>query len=356
MRCADVAFLVTLGLATVPSMSVAQTARAETVEIVSDGVRLAGTLYLPGIEPAAAVVLLGVAGPDDRDLRLGSLAPFRALAEHLQQAGLAVLSLDDRGVGGSGGDWWLADYATLAADALSAVEYIAWRPDVDAARIGLFGLSEGSAIAMMAAAHAPERIAFLILGSPPGLPGEATLRGQLEDALKTSPAAVADPVRAAFDRFVGLARGAATDSTVLAEFAAFLAGPGALLIPPYRFVPATPEARAALFSGPWYRSQLDYDPATFLARVTAPTLVIGGALDPVLPPAKHHPPLAAGIGSRDVRFDVVDGVNHLLLPAETGSPAEYGRIRESTDTRVLARITEWLAARGLTGGVHAIER
>ena len=102
-----------------------------------------------------------------------------------------------------------------------------------------------------------------------------------------------------------------------------------------------------LFSSPWYRSQVEYDPAAFLSRVTAPVLIVGGGLDPVLPPERHHPPLVAGLGSADVRAEVVPGVNHLLLPAATGSPTEYARIREAADPRVLALVIGWLAERGL---------
>lgn len=325
--------------------------RVVPVQVVSeaDGTVLAGDLHRPGGDAQrAAVVLLGVAGPDDRDLSAGPIAPFGALARHLQSHGVAVLTLDDRGVGGSGGDWSRADYAMLVLDALSAVDHLARRPEVDAGRIGLLGLSEGSAIAMMAAAEATGRVAFLVLGSPPGLLGEEALRLQLVTMLANAgiEGDAAAHVHTTFDRFVSLARAAGSDSTARSEFERFLAGPGRTLVPPYRFVPSDPAGRAALFSGPWYRSQLDYDPATFLARVTVPTLVIGGALDPVLPPVEHHPSIAAAIASTDTRFEVVNGVNHLLLPATTGAPAEYSRIRASADPRVLALIVDWLEARG----------
>lgn len=120
-------------------------------------------------------------------------------------------------------------------------------------------------------------------------------------------------------------------------------------MPPYAFVPAGARERAVLFSSPWYRSQVDYDPAAIQGRVTAPVLIVGGELDPVLPPQLHHAPLDAGIGSPDVRAEIVAGVNHLLLPATTGSPAGYATIREAADPRVLSLVTGWLAARGLAG-------
>lgn len=324
-----------------------------TVRSRADGVELMGDLSLPGrVSPAPAVLLLGPTGPDDRNLRFGRLEPFRALAEHVQAHGMAVLTLDDRGVGGSGGDWRLADYSTLADDAASALDWLSDHPAVDSSRVGVLGLSEGSAVALIAAARQPERIGFLILGSPPGLPGERALEHQLEETLAAFGIAdrEADAIRETFRRFVALSRQASADTSSLPDFEAFLAGPGAALIPPYRFVPAAADGRARLFSSPWYRSQLDWDPRPFLPEVRAPTLVIGGDLDPILPPALHHPPLAAGLDGADVRFEVIAGVNHLLLPSTTGAVAEYRALHRSADPRVLELITGWLVSRGLLAG------
>jgi len=310
------------------------------------GAALAGDLYMPrggAGGGSAGVLLLGVAGPNDRSLSFGDLAPFAALAERLQAAGVAVLTLDDRGVGGSAGSWAEAGYDVYVSDALAAHTWLAGRPGVDPERVGFFGLSEGSAVAMMAAAQRPEGVAFLILGSPPGRSGEAALRAQLEASLAAMEMdqAMADQWRSAFEEFLALAR--AGDTSGLTRF---LAGPGAALVPPYAFVPQEPGAQARLFAGPWYRSQLDYDPARFLHGVEAPTLLIGGALDPILAPAANHPPILAGIGSADVRAEVLQGLNHLLLPARTGHPSEYADIDVPVDERVLALIEEWLTERG----------
>jgi uncharacterized protein len=314
------------------------------------GIELAGDLYLPArVTPAAAILLIGPTGPDDRNLSFGRLEPFRALAEHLQAEGMAVLTLDDRGVGGSGGDWRLADYATLAEDASSALALLTDHPAVDASRVGVLGLSEGSAVALMTAAREAGQIRFLILGSPPGLSGEDALRYQLEQTLANSMVGdrEADAVRETFRRFIALSRRASADTTSLRDFEAFLAGPAAGLIPPYRFVPTDAAGRAGLFSSPWYQSQLGWDPRFLLSDITAPTLVIGGELDPILPPALHHPPLAEGLDRTDVWLEVIPGVNHLLVPATTGAATEYRDLHQSADSRVLKLITVWLESRGV---------
>jgi hypothetical protein len=90
-----------------------------TVEVAifgaTDGDRLSGSLCLPPSEaPVPAVVLLGVAGPNDRDLGFAGHRAFAVWADHLCREGVAVLRWDDRGVGASGGDWRQAGYEVLA--------------------------------------------------------------------------------------------------------------------------------------------------------------------------------------------------------------------------------------------------
>jgi uncharacterized protein len=85
-----------------------------------------------------------------------------------------------------GGDWRMADYALLAADAAASLEWLAGHPAVVGSRVGILGLSEGGAIALTVAALQPERVAFLILASPPGLPGERALEDQLERTMRES--------------------------------------------------------------------------------------------------------------------------------------------------------------------------
>src|SRR4051794_30099998 len=69
------------------------------------GHTLAGTLTLPKgaskDHPVAAVVTISGTGPQDRDenLGFGGFRPFRQFADSLGRRGIAVLRMDDRGVG-----------------------------------------------------------------------------------------------------------------------------------------------------------------------------------------------------------------------------------------------------------------
>src|SRR5690606_27405341 len=84
------------------------TATEVTVRNEAGGLALAGTLTIPRDATASArvpaVVLITGSGSQDRDSATPALpgyAPFRQLADSLSRRGIAVLRMDDRGVGGS---------------------------------------------------------------------------------------------------------------------------------------------------------------------------------------------------------------------------------------------------------------
>lgn len=318
---------------------------AEEISVVSraDGARLAGTLTHPrDARRAPAVLLLSVAGPNDRDMSFAGHAAYAVLADRLTRRGFAVLRLDDRGVGGSEGDWSCASYETLRDDAVSAIEFLRASTNINADCVGVFGLSEGAAIAAMAAAAAP--VAFTVLASPPGLPGEASLRLQFERMLNAHGVSgdQAAAYRQGFEQFVGLARAAAVSVERRLDLERFLAGPGRTLVPPYAFVPRDAAGQARLFSGAWYQSQLALDPAASYAQLRMPALVIGGSLDLILPPGEHHAAIRAA--KPDAEFAVIDGVSHLLQPTLTGAPQEYASTDVTLDARVLDTVERWLLA------------
>ena len=97
----------------------------------------------PGPHPA--VVLITGSGPQDRDYTVSGHRPFLVWADYLTRRGFAVLRTDDRGVGGSGGKLLDSTDEDFARDVLAEVEWLKRRKDIDAARIGLLGHSEGAA-------------------------------------------------------------------------------------------------------------------------------------------------------------------------------------------------------------------
>jgi len=139
----------------------------------SDGVTLRGW-YVPSTNGAAVALLHGSGGA-----RTGVVEHARMLIRH----GYGVLAFDSRGHGESDG-------ATVATgwgareDFVAAARYLADRPDVDPARIGILGSSMGAELAIEAAAHA-NGFAAVVADGPSGR--------TLADGLDSSPP-VADSV------------------------------------------------------------------------------------------------------------------------------------------------------------------
>jgi uncharacterized protein len=132
---------------------------------------LAGTLNVPdGEGPFPAVLLIAGSGQLDRDETMYGHRPFLVLADWLTRHGIAVLRADKRGIGESGGDYMKATTSDFAEDADAGVAYLKERHEVDSARIGLIGHSEGGEIACMLASRNSD-VAFIVLMAAPGLSG-----------------------------------------------------------------------------------------------------------------------------------------------------------------------------------------
>ena len=118
---------------------------AADVVFVSGGVKLAGTVLSPrtrGRHPG--IVFIHGSGPEGRWANA-------VMADDLARHGIVALIYDKRGVGQSGGDWKTSSLEDLATDARAAVHLMAAREDVDPARVGIYGHSQGGFIAPMVA-------------------------------------------------------------------------------------------------------------------------------------------------------------------------------------------------------------
>ncbi|TLP63860.1 alpha/beta hydrolase family protein [Microbispora triticiradicis] len=95
----------------------------------------------------------------------GDGGEFTQQAEWLARAGVVTLAYDKRTVGYS---FRSRDFGLLADDALRMLRVLRQRPDVDPARAGLWGVSEGGWVVPIAAARDP-RAAFVVLVSSPNV-------------------------------------------------------------------------------------------------------------------------------------------------------------------------------------------
>jgi uncharacterized protein len=143
-------------------------AKAETplvhrdVTFADGDVKLAGELILPPTPGRhQAILFLHGSGPEGR---WGS----RYLAHKFARAGFVALIYDKRGVAQSTGDWQTSGFDDLAGDAVAGVRFLATQPEVDPARIGIYGHSQGATIAPLVAERAGD-LAFVIASAASGL-------------------------------------------------------------------------------------------------------------------------------------------------------------------------------------------
>ncbi len=129
-----------VGLASTASAAISVSLRTD------DGVQLAALWQAPG-QPAPAVLLL--------HSYLRTHADWDAVAAELQQAGFAVLALDLRGHGASGGTIPPDSFQPYVRDVKAALAWLEHQPTVTATRIGIAGLSLGATLAVIAAAGDP---------------------------------------------------------------------------------------------------------------------------------------------------------------------------------------------------------
>ncbi len=150
----------------IPSSTAAHTATSTPWPLVEDGVavqtadglELVGTFYAPQdpAPPWPGVILLHMV--------YGSRQDWQEFAGELTGAGYAVLALDMRGHGDSGGS---LEWDKFEDDLLRVWEYFAGRPDVDEGLTGVVGASIGANMALLLGASQPDAAGVVLLS--PGL-------------------------------------------------------------------------------------------------------------------------------------------------------------------------------------------
>jgi predicted acyl esterase len=120
---------------------------AEEIRVpTSKGHALAGTLTLPSgsVAPYPAVIMITGSSPQDRDhlqnkrKPVSYYKPFRQIADAITRRGIAVLRMDDQGVGCSEGrPLKNVTIQERADDNRSGIEYLRSRIEIDKERIGI---------------------------------------------------------------------------------------------------------------------------------------------------------------------------------------------------------------------------
>ena len=281
------------------------------------GHTLAGTLTLPksasSKQPVSAIVTITGSGPQDRDENIGleGFRPFRQLADALARRGIAVLRMDDRGTGASGGTFKGSTSADFAEDVRAGLAYLRTRPEIRGDRLAVLGHSEGAIIAPLVAEKEPTLRAIVLLAGI-AQPGRNALYYQLKNGIEHNTKLTPE----------------ARDSQI-AE------------------IPKKIDAMMA--ADPWMKFFLTYDPAATMRHVKTPVLILTGSRDQQAVP-EQVPLMEAAFkegGNTDVTARVIPDVNHLFVQDTDGFPGNYEKLPAPLMIRddVLTMIGDWLSQR-----------
>jgi dienelactone hydrolase len=284
-------------------------------------------------------------------------------------------------VGGSTGEAFQYTLSDVAGDALAAVRYLKARSDVDSARIGLCGHSQGGIVAPMCAARS-EDVAFIICISGIGNTGEEMFLAQTRLIAEVDGATedeVEDRVQS-MKRIVNLVRDGAGRAELEPEIVRMVQEQKS----PWSEVEEktwsdknldmdgdtdresarTTESSAdsdtdddtaaevnchlTLFSSLWFRSFLDHDAQPVLESVKCPALLIFGGLDRQVPQEMNREAMVGALergNNSDYSVRTFPTANHGFQSAKTGSPSEYGTLGEGFVPGFLELMSEWILER-----------
>jgi pimeloyl-ACP methyl ester carboxylesterase len=267
---------------------------------------------------------------------------------------LAVLRVDDRGVGGSTGNFNEATAEDYASDAMASVSYLKTREEIDPESIGLVGHSEGGLIAPMVAVRSPD-VAFIVLIASPGMAIKKMEYFEQESALKKNGAGegLIAKNRAVQESLFDVIDQETDGDVVKKSFTSILTEFFRGLSEKERKIKGISEKALAAYiqnqfqrlNSPWFRYYLNYNPATVLRQVTCPVLAVNGEKDVQVTSKENLHAITRALedgGNKDYSVKELPDLNHLLQTAQTGDISEYSKIEETMSAAAMEIIADWI--------------
>ncbi|HSE21833.1 MAG TPA: alpha/beta fold hydrolase [Pyrinomonadaceae bacterium] len=319
-----------------------------------DKIKIAGTLTVPrGGGKYPAVLLISGSGSQDRNETIAGHRPFLVLSDYLTRNGIAVLRVDDRGIGGTDIGSLSVTTENFAEDVLAGVNFLKQRKEIDPKMIGLVGHSEGGIIAPMVAGRSND-VAFIVLLAGLGQRGEDVIYLQTELLQKASGVHL-DTIRhtvALAKKVSAIVKTETDDKRIEQRITEEIAAYDRTLsdLQKQLFEPAAGAIKAAIpiYKTPWYRYFVMFDPIPVLKNVKVPVLALNGELDLQVPFKENLDLIGSGLkagGNNDVTTKAFPKLNHLFQTSQTGLISEYGKIEETMSPEVLKTMSDWILSK-----------
>lgn len=320
------------------------------------------TLAVPhkGKKLAAAILISG-SGQQDRDETVFGHKPFWVIADYLARQGIAVLRVDDRGVGATTGRATLKDATTrdFANDVAAGIEYLKRRPEIDSTKIGLIGHSEGGMIAALVSAERND-VAFVVSLAGLGVTGRQIIASQLELALNQSFSKQdADSIllfeMKCIDIILRQSDNLAAETEILNMLNSEWVHKQDETVKKYFgmeeqngvevYQTQLLKQRNRARMSPWFRYFLAYDPAPVLPQIKAPFLAVNGNNDTQV---AAEPNLSGFInsftqcGKTNYKTVCYQGLNHFFQHCTTGMLGEVEGIEETFSEEVMRDMAQFI--------------
>lgn len=265
---------------------------------------LHGLLHVPDIEgPLPGLVLVDGSGD-------GAADDWGGWPERLAACGAVVLTHDKPGCGGSPGDWLSQTLTDRAHESLAALDVVRAHPRVSGRGSGLFGVSQGGWVSLLAAAHQPESVDFVVSMSGPGVSPAAQDRVRIERALQAA-AIAPEHIEEALvwlDERTALFAAGEQAGAVLARQQEHAERPWYPVVTRH----FDSEPMLAFLAG-----LLAFEPAEVLPGVQCPVLALFGADDSLVPVPESVRAFATFLPERpDHGIAAFPGANHGLFVAD----------------------------------------
>jgi pimeloyl-ACP methyl ester carboxylesterase len=311
------------------------------------GINLAGTLTFPKSEdPVPAVILLTGSGQQGRDQDIGGHKHFWVIADYLTRNGIAVLRVDDRGYGGSTGNFKQSTTGDFAKDAIAGIKYLQERNEIDSKKIGLLGHSEGGSIAAIAATNY-DVVAYMVYLAGPGINFEDVVLSQIDERLKMQGVSEEDRElnKEWRKKLYAIAKEPIDSTTVTKKMWDAHAELSEEEVQRLNWPAGRQEQMISQLLNPWWRYYLALDNRSLLMNVDCPVLALYGGNDKQVTAVENSAVVEDALkegGNKNYSIKIIPGLNHLFQTAETGSEYEYVQIEETISPDVLLLISNWI--------------
>ncbi len=341
--------------------------KIEEVEFTNadKSIKFDGSITVPIPDPSVdyfrapiypVVILISGSGPQDRDETIFNHKPFAVIADHLTRNGIAVLRVDERGIGKTSGMFKNSTTADFANDIEAGIDYLKTRVDIDSNSIGLIGHSEGGLIAPMIASKRKD-VSFIILLAGPGIKTIELMEQQSDDVLAASGVSTTD--RAIYrplykNLLAALLMESDTIKAKQKAIAIFKKWKNTVADSTIKNTTGVTDEKSMIrftntfvnqINDSWFNYFLKANPADYLSKVYCPVLALNGEKDIQVASKQNLEGINVALTkAKNKNFKTIEmaGLNHLFQKCKTCSIYEYAELEETFDIATLALISNWI--------------